>query len=313
MINELKKYKIGVLAGGTSSERDISIKSGNAVFEGLRRVGLDVLFLDVREEDFSTVISRSGIEMAFIALHGRFGEDGTVQRMLDNAGVPYTGSGPAASKLALDKLLSKEVFSKEGIMVPEYGVTTSGKEIESLPVRSPCVIKPRYEGSSMGLSTVFSDDLMAAAIDRALIFGNEIIVERFIPGREITVGILDDRPLPIVEIITSAGIYDFEAKYDSSDTRYVVPAQIDDATYLKAQETGLKAHLALGCRDFSRVDIRLSDSGEPFVLEVNTIPGLTERSLLPMAAKADGMDFSELCVKMLCGALKRGENTARKY
>ena len=267
----------------------------------------------MREEDFSTVISRSGIEMAFIALHGRFGEDGTVQRMLDNAGVPYTGSGPAASKLALDKLLSKEVFSKEGIMVPEYGVTTSGKEIESLPVRSPCVIKPRYEGSSMGLSTVFSDDLMAAAIDRALIFGNEIIVERFIPGREITVGILDDRPLPIVEIITSAGIYDFEAKYDSSDTRYVVPAQIDDATYLKAQETGLKAHLALGCRDFSRVDIRLSDSGEPFVLEVNTIPGLTERSLLPMAAKADGMDFSELCVKMLCGALKRGENTARKY
>ena len=302
-IDLLKKYRIGVLAGGSSSEREISLKSGRSVFDALRSIGLKVKFLDVREEDFSAFLDHADIDAAFIALHGRFGEDGTVQKILGQKNILYTGSDPEASHLALDKLASKKRFEDHGLCVPEYGVVSGKEDVSRLNICFPCVVKPRYEGSSIGLSVVRSGDHIREAINKAAEFSEEIIVEKFVPGREITVGVLDNRPLPVVEIITADGVYDFGAKYQSDDTEYVVPARLNETDYLRAQEAGMKAHAALGCKGFSRVDMRLSDEGEIFVLEVNTIPGLTERSLLPMAAKQTGLDFPKLCVKMLCGAL----------
>ncbi len=299
----LRRYRIGVLAGGPSSEREISLKSGKAVFDALRGMDLEAKFLDVTEEDFCSLVDRSGINVAFIALHGRFGEDGTVQRMLGRRNIPYTGSGPEASHLALDKLASKKRFRDHGLRVPEYSVVNGKEDVSGLDIHFPCVVKPRYEGSSIGLSVVPSADHIREAIDKAAEFSEEIIIERFVPGREMTVGVLDDRPLPVIEIIAADGVYDFGAKYHSNDTEYIVPARLSGADRLKAQEAGAKAHAVLGCEGFSRVDMRLSEEGEIFILEVNTIPGLTERSLLPMAAKKAGLDFSQLCVKMLCGAL----------
>lgn len=303
-LENLKQYKIGVLAGGPSNERDISLKSGKAVFDALTRAGIDAVFIDVDEAGFSSAVDAAKIDLAFIALHGRFGEDGTVQRALEGKNIMYTGSGPESSHLALDKLASKDKFNKEGVITPGHTIVKSAKDIQDKNVWMPCVVKPRYEGSSIGLSVVSSESDLEAAVEKALEFGEEIIVEEFISGREITVGILGSEALPVIEIVPQGGIYDFHAKYTASDTKYIVPAELEKDVWQAAQEAALKAHQALGCRGFSRVDIRLSESGGIFVLEVNTIPGLTERSLLPMAAKEAGLDFLELCVKMLYGAIQ---------
>jgi D-alanine-D-alanine ligase len=304
-IDILKKYKIGVLAGGSSSEREISLKSGQAVLGALQEIGLDAQFVDVKEDDFAFTIDKAGINMAFIALHGRFGEDGTVQRMLFEKNIVYTGSGPEASRMALDKIASKKRFTEKDIKVPEYRVTRLGEEIPSGEVWFPCVVKPQHEGSSIGLTVVSSKEHLEGAIDRAANYGKYIIIEKFIEGREITVGILEDQALPVVEIVPEGGHYDFDAKYQSKNTKYIVPARIREDVFKKAQLLAVSAHSALGCREFSRVDMRLSPGGELFVLEVNTIPGLTERSLLPMAAKAVGLSFSDLCVKILSGAIRK--------
>lgn len=304
-LEELNKYRVGVLAGGPSSERGISLKSGEAVSKALVGVGLDqVVFLDVNEEDFEDMIKESRINLAFIALHGRFGEDGTVQRALEEMKIPYTGSGPGSSALALDKLLSRDHFMDNGLDVPEYMVVHHGEDLSEMDIWFPCVVKPRFEGSSIGLSIVNTESGIYSAVDKAFAFGEEVIIERFVPGREITVGVLAGKALPVVEIIPHGGVYDFTAKYEAGNTEYVVPADLGEKDYLLAQETGLKAHNALGCRGFSRVDMRLSEEEKIYVLEVNTIPGLTERSLLPMAAKAAGLDFPQLCVKMLYGAIR---------
>jgi D-alanine-D-alanine ligase len=304
-INILEKYKIGVLAGGTSSEREISLKSGKAVFDALQEAGLDVQFIDVKEDDFGFMINSSSIDAAFIALHGRFGEDGTVQRMLSERNIIYTGSGPEASRTALDKVASKKRFNEKNLKIPEYRVTELGKEIPLDEIWFPCVVKPQHEGSSIGLTVVSSKEHLASAVDRAANYGKHVIIERFVEGREITVGILEDQALPVVEIVPEGGHYDFDAKYQSKNTKYIVPARIDEDIFKKAQRIAVSAHSALGCEEFSRVDMRLSTQGELFVLEVNTIPGLTERSLLPMAAKAVGLSFSDLCVKILLGAVNK--------
>lgn len=306
-IENLKRYRVGVLAGGPSNEREISLKSGNAVFNALKGSGLDAVLIDADENEFSKKVDSSKINAAFIALHGRFGEDGTVQRMLEEKRIPYTGSGPESSRLALDKLASKEAFRKAGLHVPRHKVLPRGEDFSKLEISFPCVVKPRYEGSSIGLSVVQDENDMHKAIDEASEFGEEVIIEEFIPGREITVGVLDGKALPVIEIVPAEGVYDFSAKYHSKCTQYIAPAKLEEKAYSASQEAGLKAHLALGCRGFSRVDIRLSSEGKPFILEVNTIPGLTERSLLPMAAKAAGLDFPGLCVKMLLGAISKKE------
>ncbi|MBD3426209.1 MAG: D-alanine--D-alanine ligase [Candidatus Omnitrophica bacterium] len=303
-IEILNRYKVGVLAGGPSNERRVSLRSGEAVSKALVSAGIDrVILLDVTEEDFDDIIHESGIDIAFIALHGRFGEDGTVQRALEKMEIPYTGSRPESSALALDKLSSRAHFIDNGLDAPDYMVVRRGQDISELDIWLPCVVKPRFEGSSIGLSIVKSEAELIAAVDKAFAFGEEVIIEKFIHGREITVGILAEKPLPVVEIEARGGVYDFEAKYEAETTKYIVPAELSKKEYLLAQDTALKAHRAIGCRGFSRVDMRLSAEERMYVLEVNTIPGLTQRSLFPMAAEAAGVDFPLLCVIMLYGAL----------
>lgn len=311
MLEVLKKYRIGVLAGGLSSEREISIKSGKAVFGALEKAGLDAVLIDIKEETVS-FLETIDIDAAFIALHGRFGEDGALQEKLDKRHLPYTGSGPEASRMALDKLASKKRFAEENLRIPEYRVVAAKEEIPYKGLWFPCVVKPQYEGSSIGLSVVWLPDKMPDAIAKARSYGGNTIIEKYIPGREITVGILQDKALPVVEIIPQEGLYDFNAKYEAADTRYVAPAKIAKDVYQKAQEVGLRAHFALCCRGFSRVDMRMDETGELFVLEVNTIPGLTQRSLLPMAAKAAGIDFTALCVQILVDALSKGAKGGEK-
>lgn len=297
--------RIGVLAGGPSSEREISLKSGKAVYNALLREGLDAVFLDVWD-DISSVIKDSRIDVAFIALHGRFGEDGTVQKILEDAHIPYTGSGVEASRLALDKYASKEIFKKRGIPIPRYIVLekTHFAMDDALTLGWPIVVKPGSEGSSIGLSVVRERGSLKGAIEKAFAYGDRIIAEEYIDGREITVGILEDKPLPVIEIITKDKIYDYHAKYDDLETRYIVPARIEKGIYEKAQRLGLRAHISLGCKCFSRVDMMLDSSGDIYVLEVNTIPGMTERSLLPKAALVFGLSFNQLCVKLIENALK---------
>lgn len=292
--------KIGVLAGGPSNEREISLRSGKAVYNALLSKGLDVVLLDIKE-DIHDIMAKNVIDVAFIALHGRFGEDGTIQKMLDDAHIPYTGSKVEASKLALDKIASKEIFTKNNIPVPRYIVFEKGRFSidDAQDLGYPLVVKPQFEGSSIGLSIVKEKSLLKEALYEAFQYGDKIILEEYIYGREITVGILEDKALPVIEIVTRNNIYDYEAKYKNADTQYLVPAPLDRYSYEEARRLGEMAHNVLGCTSFSRVDMITEKSGKIFVLEVNTIPGMTERSLLPKAAEAIGLRFNELCVKIL--------------
>ncbi len=292
---------IGVLAGGVSSEREISLRSGRAVYEALKKEGYQVKFLDIFDNIYDT-IKNSRIDAAFLALHGRFGEDGAMQAMLERLKIPYTGSGVKASRLALDKIASKKIFEKRGIPTPRFAVFEKGaRDIKDAAamIGWPVVVKPRLEGSSIGLSVARDIKGLRRAVEKAFKYGDEILLEEFIDGREITVGILGKRALPVVEIITPGGVYDTNAKYRDKRTRYIVPAQLSDRLSKRAQRLGLAAHQSLGCRAISRVDMRVDGDNNIFVLEVNSIPGMTERSLLPKAACAAGISFSQLCVKLL--------------
>jgi len=297
--------RIGVLAGGPSSEREISLHSGRSVHDALLEEGLDSIFLDVKN-DIDEIIEKSCMDVAFIALHGRFGEDGTVQRMLEDAGIPYTGSGAEASLSALDKVASKDLFIRNFIPVPRHIVLIKGRShpCDCDKLGMPIVVKPHLEGSSIGLSIVRNKNLLQAAIDKAFEYGDKVILEEYINGRELTVGILNDEALPVIEIVPRNKVYDYNAKYKDSATKYLVPAPIPEDISIEARRLGVLAHKALGCRSFSRVDMMMSESGDIFVLEVNTIPGMTERSLLPKAARATGLRFSSLCVKILEDAVK---------
>lgn len=296
--------KIGVLAGGPSNERQISLKSGRAVYDALIAEKLDAVFLDVTG-DIASLLEKEKIGVAFIALHGKFGEDGQVQNILEGLRIPYTGSGVEASRLALDKIASRQIFMKNGIPVPRYKVLEkerySTSDFSSLS--APMVVKPQLEGSSIGLSIVKDKQDLESAVDKAFQYGDKIVVEEYIDGREFTVGILDEKPLPVVEIVTRNKVYDFDAKYNAADTKYVVPAPLENDIYKRAQGLGLAAHRSLGCRSFSRVDIMMDDASNFYVLEVNTIPGMTERSLLPKAAAAEGLSFGKLCVKLIANAV----------
>ena len=304
---EIKNKKIGVLAGGPSSERDISLKSGEAVYEALKSDGCNVVFIDVDKglDGLASKLQKERIDVAFIALHGRFGEDGTVQKFLEGQGISYTGSGPEASQLALDKLTSKKIFTEYKIKIPPYRTFTKGQRIQIDEFGLPYVVKPRYEGSSIGLSIVREEKKLKNAVDKAYIHDNIIIIEKYVKGDEITVGILDDEPLCVIQIVPASEFYDYEAKYTRPDTKYLVPAPIEKGVYEKSRKLAKTAYTALRCRGFSRVDMILDDSNEIYVLEVNTIPGLTSRSLLPKAAEHAGIGFNELCRKIIELALKQ--------
>lgn len=297
--------KIGVLLGGESAEREISLKSGRAVIAALRAGGENVSSLG-ETEPIKPSLAGWEVDCAFIALHGRFGEDGEVQKLLEEKGIPYTGSGIAASRRAMDKEISRRIFQEASLPVPEYRVVGSDEEeISPPPFGFPAVVKPVGEGSSIGLNIVFSPEQYRRAVREAQKHGDRIILERYIPGRELTVGILDERALPVVEIVPRNRFFDFEAKYSKGMSDFRVPAPLEERLTHRIQTTALAAHRALGCYGYSRVDIILGGDDIPYLLEINTIPGFTETSLFPMAAAAAGIGFAKLCLILLDLAYRR--------
>ena len=312
---ELGQAKIGVLGGGVSGEREISLISAEAAFSALQRANLDAIFIDIctsQKEKVKKIITSYGVDIAFIGLHGKFGEDGQVQAILEELDIVYTGSDSNSSLLAMDKVLSKDKFLKTSIPTPSYWVCSDIADIPYGDIGYPVVVKPHFCGSSLGVSIVKNESDLNLAIEEAFSYGDKIIIEEYVEGREVTVGILDEVPLPVVEIIPKKGFYDFKTKYSDSDCpQYVVPAELDDKVVRQVQEVGLCAHRALGCRHFSRVDLRLGLDDTPYVLEVNSIPGLTSHSLLPLAASACGINFDQLILRMVELALY-GKKAAQK-
>lgn len=304
--------KIGVLMGGASSEREISLKSGMAVYEALKQEGYAVQAIDIPSDERAVVkelLRSSELSCAFIALHGRFGEDGQIQEILEELQIPYTGSGVAASRLAMDKLSSRKVFEANGLNVPNYEVVHQDfydtESAVGLGLRLPLIVKPVTGGSSIGLTVIDSRAQLESALETALRHDCRALVEEFIAGREITVGILHDEPLPVIEIVTGNRFFDFQAKYVSGNTEYIVPAELSVQTAGRAQAQALAAHKLLGCEGFSRIDMILDKNEIPFILEINTIPGLTGTSLLPKAARAAGIGFGQLCKVILKSAYEK--------
>jgi D-alanine-D-alanine ligase len=305
VIPELQGRPVAVLAGGPSCEREISLISGKAVLDALQSKGVDAFHLDP-SGDFIDTLLKKNAAIAFLALHGTFGEDGTIQRLLEDAGIPYTGSGPAASEKGFDKAVAQNIFKDAKIRVPGLRLVRVDEARPSArSVSFPCVVKPAKAGSSVGVSILQTPDNFEAALDEAFKYSDTVLIEDFIAGRELTVGILGDRPLPVVEITAQRKFYDYDAKYKDTGTRYEVPAQLTPEQAKKVQDVALAAYEALGCEIMGRVDVILDAQDRPYVLEINTIPGLTGKSLLPKAARAAGIEFPELCVKIISLSLER--------
>ena len=317
----LTDKRIGVLMGGISAEREVSLRSGSAIYNALKGLGYNAVSIDVGS-DICDVLDKGKIETAFLALHGGYGEDGSIQGMLEVLGIPYTGSGVLASALAMDKEASKKVFLYHGIPVPPFLVLerstfnvqrsrknkhrTSNIE-HNINFSLPWVIKPATEGSSVGVSIARDKGNFEKALETAFSYGSRVIVEKYIEGQEIHIGILNGRVLGGVEVRPSLEFYNYEAKYTAGLTEYVLPPEIAAETYERAKMTALSAHIALGCRGATRVDLRLNAEGEPYVLEVNTIPGMTETSLLPKIAGLAGFDFPGLIEEILRGVFDEGK------
>lgn len=315
MAVEKKFGRVGVLMGGPSTEREVSLKSGKSVYEALKQASLDTVSIDIVtdnvDEDIK-LISSYDLDCAFLALHGRFGEDGTIQEILDYLGIPYTGSGAMASRLSMDKVISRKVLEVYGLAVPKYKVIKKDLYNKNDQLRNnfvfPMVAKPATHGSSIGLSIIDKPEELIGSIDLAFKYDDTIVLEEFIAGRELTVGILDNKALPIVEIIPRNRFFDYEAKYHQGMTEYRVPASIDETVVKKVQAAALKTHQLLGCFGCSRVDIILAKDNSPYVLELNSIPGFTPTSLLPKAAKSAGIEFNELCLRLIELAYEKAKN-----
>ena len=317
---------IGVLMGGPSVERAISLKSGEAVVQALAGRGHRVVPVvlaptDTTPERVAMRLQETGCDVAFVALHGTFGEDGTLQDILERLGIPFTGSGSEASRLAFDKWESRLRCAACDVPVAR-GAHVTRREAEAL--RNQCsrlhrqqwdgalVVKPVHQGSSMGVSFATSPAALSDAIGTALQFDDDILLEQCVRGRELTVAIFDEQALPVIEIRTPETFFNFQAKYHAASTEYLVPAPLKETEALRVQQVALTAHRALGLRHFSRVDLILAEDGIPYVLEVNAIPGLTARSLLPRAAQACGCGFPELCEHMVAMALDARTATMSK-
>jgi D-alanine-D-alanine ligase len=290
---------IAVLKGGPGAERDVSLATGAGVAKALRSLGANVAEVDVRDADFDLP---AGVDLAFIALHGTFGEDGQVQRILEDRGVAYTGEGVQESRIAFDKILSKEKFEAQKVTTPDWEILTAGQRPS---FALPFVIKPPRQGSTVGVQIVKKPDEIENALALAAEYDEELLVEKFVPGRELTIGVLGDLALPILEIIPKGGFYDFKNKYPflnpsaGGSAEHICPAPIPDEQTRALQDLALRANRSLGLKVYSRVDIMLPEQGEPSVLEVNTIPGMTEVSLLPDAARAAGISYPELCARII--------------
>lgn len=300
-----KDLQIAVLMGGPGSEREVSLASGEAVVKALAEAGLRAVAVDVEGPEF---VLPEGTGLAFNVIHGTFGEDGEVQKILEARGVPYTGAGAASSRVAFDKNLAKERFVRAGVPTPKSEIVglVDGVKLPTFSV--PFVVKPPCEGSSVGVSIVKDESKALAAMEEAAKYGNEILVEEFIDGRELTVAVVDDVALPIVEIVAPGGFYNMSSKYPwlggGEGSRYYCPADLDEETTLRVQQAALAGHRALGLEVYSRVDVLLDGGGNPYVLEANTIPGMTNTSLLPKSAAAGGIGFGALCVRIAELSLK---------
>jgi len=300
-----QRLKIVVMLGGPSAEREVSLRSGAGVVKALRSLGHTVAELDPQTPDW---ILPPDTEVVCLApLHGTYGEDGTVQRQLEKLGVLYTGCDSEASRIAFDKVLTKQKCIAAGVPTAKFVVVNSEKAPLPKDLRLPLVVKPVRQGSSVGLQFVECAEDWQNALAEALKFDSEVLVEEKIVGRETTVGILDDEALPVLEICPKAGGFDYRNKYTAGCTEYFCPADFDTATTKKIQAAALGAFHAIGGRDYARVDVMVRANGEPVVLEVNTLPGMTETSLMPKAAAAAGISYEELCQRMIDLALQRNE------
>ena len=291
-MERLENKTIGVLMGGFSAERDVSLTTGNEVHQALQRKGLNSVMIDV-DRNIAMTLQQEKIDLAFIALHGTFGEDGTIQGLLEYAGIPFTGSGVLGSAIAYHKVTSKMIFNHEGIPTAPYRVLTQRDQPES-PLPLPVVVKPSDQGSSLGISIVKDKNQWPGALSLAFRYSDEIMVEQFIAGKLLAIGMNGNQPLPIVEVRRKSGFYDYESKYTASKTEYICPADLSEVEQETCRAVAVQVTRALQGRGFPRVDSILSADGVPYVLEMNTIPGMTPTSLLPMAAKQTGMGCDEL-------------------
>ncbi len=293
---------ITVMLGGSSAERDVSLKTGESVARALRSLGHEVHELDPKSNEWTLPPATDAV---FLALHGTYGEDGQVQTQLEALGVPYTGCGPEASRIAFDKVRTKELCVQNGVPTARYLVLTSPTAAWPKGWKTPVVLKPVCQGSSVGLQFVDRVADFSAALAEALRFDHQILMEERILGRETTVGILDGAALPVVEVRPRKGGYDYTNKYTAGATEYFCPAPFDQQITEQIQKAALGAFQAVGGRDYARVDVMVRPNGDPVVLEVNTLPGMTDTSLLPKAAAAAGIEYAELCQRMIDLALKR--------
>ena len=318
-----EEKNIAVLMGGISPERKISLQSGKAVANALEKTDSHVIKIVVND-DLVSEIDNYKIDVAFVALHGHFGEDGGIQEVLESKDIPYTGSGVSASRLTMDKVKSKEIFIKNNIPTPDYFAVSTTQSMSEIvksvkKLKLPVVTKPVSNGSSIGISIIREYDELPDGIKHTGPHGTEVLIEKYIEGRELTVSILEDKALPVIEIKTATGFYDYDAKYKSKNTQYIILESAEEssectlshAVYDRVQELAIRAHNSLGCCTFSRVDMILGNDGEIYILEANTIPGFTERSLLPKAAAAANISFTELCSIIVGTAFKHAFSPER--
>lgn len=308
--------KVGVLYGGRSAEREVSLMSGAGVHQALCSAGVDAHLFDTGERSLAE-LAAAGFDRVFIALHGRYGEDGTLQGALELLGLPYTGSGPMASSLAMDKTMTKRVWLQHGLTTPAFELLDAGSELRTVPDRLglPLILKPPHEGSTVGITKVVGYSDMQEGYAQAAKFDDRVLAEQFIAGRELTVAVLGTgrsaRALPVIEIVAPGGNYDYEHKYFSDDTQYFCPADLPDAVASHVAELAVDAYRALDCAGWGRIDMMLDANHQPWLLEANTSPGMTSHSLVPMAAKAVGMSYAELCVSIVAEAACKVRSPAR--
>ncbi|MDX1346703.1 MAG: D-alanine--D-alanine ligase [Thiomicrorhabdus chilensis] len=292
--------RVAVLMGGKAAEREISLRSGQAVCKALQHQGIDATACDVTDIEGLQAVARE-YDRAFIALHGRWGEDGTVQAILEDLGLPYTGSGMAASSVAMDKLRSKWMWRGAGLPTPEFVWVSADLPFDAsqFSIPFPVIVKPCHEGSSIGMRKVDSMEKLQEAVSFAQQFDSEVLIEQWVHGREFTVGILNGEALPLIELKTTHDFYDFEAKYQSNDTQYICPCELDSALQANIQRLCMQAFSVMGARVWGRVDVMLDTKNQPWLIELNSVPGMTDHSLVPMAAKQQGLSFEQLVVEIL--------------
>lgn len=298
--------RVAVLYGGTSAEREVSLKSGRAVIAALESIAVDVVGIDV-QGNWLAQLQNTSFDIAFLALHGRGGEDGTIQGLLECLKIPYTGSGVLGSALAMDKMKTKQIWQTLGLPTPGYRLIENETDLAEVwaDLPGPLMVKPVHEGSSIGMSKVDRFDHFKEAVNKAAALDSAVFVEQWVTGKEYTVAILDGQALPVIGLETNHQFYDYEAKYLVNDTRYLLPCGLEAEKEQALQSLALSAFNAVSCQDWGRVDLMVDELGQPQLLEVNTLPGMTDHSLVPMAARAAGYSFAELVMAVIQAAQKR--------